>query len=94
MSPEQVRGETAHRYSDVFSLGAVLYELFSGRRAFGQCFPKEMRKLILSEEPAPLPKRVPIRIARIIMRCLEKKPTRRYRTAAEVLHELTPLLRG
>jgi serine/threonine protein kinase len=82
VSPEQVEGEALDARSDVFSFGAVLYELLSGRRAFrGENFISTMAA-ILHKEPAPLD--VPPALQRIVKRCLAKLPSERYQTMAEV----------
>jgi serine/threonine protein kinase len=82
MSPEQVEGEALDARSDVFSFGAVLYELLSGRRAFrGENFISTMAA-ILHKEPAPLD--VPPALQRIVKRCLAKLPSERYQTMAEI----------
>ena len=55
MSPEQVRGEPADHRSDLFSLGAVLYEMLAGQRAFTGPSLADSMSAILKEDPAPLP---------------------------------------
>jgi serine/threonine-protein kinase len=91
MSPEQVSGaETDHR-SDIFSLGCVLYEMASGRRAFAGDTAVETMNAILKEEPpeisstdAPLPSE----LERNIRRCLEKRPEARYQSASDLAYNL------
>jgi len=75
-SPEQVSGRDLDLRSDIFSLGAVLYEMLAGRKAFGSSTKAGLRIEILSAEPAPLT-HVPPAVAQLVMRCLEKKPERR-----------------
>ena len=75
-SPEQVAGRDLDARSDIFSLGAVLYEMLSGRKAFGAPTKPALRFEILDGEPAPL-QNVPPAVSRLVMRCLEKKPERR-----------------
>src|SRR6202453_2274760 len=87
MSPEQVRGaETDHR-SDIFSLGAILYEMLSGRRAVRRETTAETMTAILREEPAELTgtnAALSPGLQRIVHRCLEKEPTQRFQSAADL----------
>jgi eukaryotic-like serine/threonine-protein kinase len=87
MSPEQTRGETVDARTDIFSLGAVLYELISGRRAFptGRV---ESSYAILHAEPEPLPSKLPPQVAQVVQRCLEKDPTRRFQSARDLAFNL------
>lgn len=89
MSPEQVRGENADQRSDIFSLGAIFYEMLSGRRAFHRKTAIDTMSAILHNDPPKLPAGIPAPIARIVRRCLEKKRSRRYRTATELASDLT-----
>jgi len=75
-SPEQVAGYDLDPRSDIFSLGAVMYEMLSGRRAFDATTRVGLRMEILDREPAPL-EGVPPTLARLVLRCLEKKRERR-----------------
>jgi TolB-like protein/tetratricopeptide (TPR) repeat protein len=88
MSPEQVRGETVDGRSDVFALGVVLYELLTGRRAFRADSKIETLNAILKEEPPPAGKPIPEELARIVRRCLAKRPDNRYHSAADLAHDL------
>ncbi len=75
MSPEQVRGEQVGPGGDVFSLGCVLYEMVSGRRAFSGGTPVETMSAILRDDPAELSgprKQIPIELDRLISHCLER----------------------
>jgi serine/threonine protein kinase len=96
MSPEQVRGLPADHRSDIFSLGAVLYEMLSQRRAFpGESAP-EVLTAILKEDQPELPssdRNVPPALARIVQRCLEKRPEDRFRSAHDVALTLESSLR-
>jgi len=89
MSPEQVRGQTVGQRSDIFSLGTLFYQMLTGRCAFEKDTEIDSMAAILHAAPAKLPPRVPDAIARIVRRCLEKEPVRRYRTANELLDDLT-----
>jgi eukaryotic-like serine/threonine-protein kinase len=84
MSPEQVRGGALDARSDIFSLGAILYELLSGRRAFPGASVVESGHAILHDDPLPLPEAVPTAVAQIVRRCLEKDPDQRFRSAQDV----------
>jgi len=84
MSPEQVSGLPADPRSDVFSFGAVLYEMWTGRRAFSGATPVEAMNAILKEEPGGLGTAsggVPTTVERIVRRCLEKRREDRFESA-------------
>jgi serine/threonine-protein kinase len=87
MSPEQMRGERVDARSDVFSLGAVFYELLTGRRAFGGRGITQIMMAVLTSEPEPMERvapAVPAPVARIVGRCLGKALEDRYRNAGEL----------
>jgi eukaryotic-like serine/threonine-protein kinase len=87
MSPEQAEGRKLDGRSDIFSFGAVLYEMVTGRKAFGGDSRLSVLAKILNEEPAP-PSRftaaVPPDLEKAILRCLRKDPARRYQTMADL----------
>jgi tetratricopeptide (TPR) repeat protein len=89
MSPEQVRGEPADLRADVFSFGAMLFELLTGRRAFSRGTQAETQYAILHEDPPALPVGVPHGVDRVLRRCLAKTPGERFPSALEVEAELT-----
>ena len=96
MSPEQARGEEVDARSDAFSLGAVLYEMTSGHRAFEGSTAAAIFGTILDRTPAPvsvLRKGVPAELDRIIGKALEKDRELRYQTAGEVRSDLKRLER-
>jgi serine/threonine-protein kinase len=85
MSPEQVRGEPVDARSDIFSFGAVLYEMATGRPAFCGESTAQIRESILRIEPVSARKlnpQVPTELERIINKALQKKPEGRYQSAA------------
>jgi eukaryotic-like serine/threonine-protein kinase len=91
MSPEQVRGEGADTRSDIFSFGTLLYELFSGRRPFAAESTAGTFSAILTSEPPPLARYatdVPTELERIVRKCLEKDPERRYQTMRDLVIDL------
>jgi serine/threonine protein kinase len=95
MSPEQVRGRLVDARSDIFSFGAVLYELASGRRAFYAESPIETMIAILREEPPALFReahRGSAAVERIVRRCLQKRPQDRFQSARDLGYALEDLL--
>jgi Tol biopolymer transport system component len=87
MSPEQVRGEKIDHRSDIFSFGAILHEMITGRRVFRCETMAETMTAILKEEPEELSESNPTinpALVRIIHRCLEKKPERRFQSTADL----------
>jgi serine/threonine protein kinase len=91
MSPEQVRGQTADARSDIFSLGAVLYEMLSGRRAFRGDTAADTMTAILTKDPEELSGSglsVPASLERIVKRCLDKDPAERFQSAKDVAFAL------
>ena len=87
MSPEQVRGQSVDHRSDIFSLGAILYEMLSGNRAFQRETAADTMSAILKEEPAELSassRNLPAALGRIVHRCLEMEPTKRFQSARDL----------
>jgi eukaryotic-like serine/threonine-protein kinase len=82
MSPEQAQGKPVDERSDIFSFGAVLYEILSGSRAFDGTSTVQVLSAVLRDEPRPL-QTLP-QLGRIVMRCLAKQPAQRFRTMTEV----------
>ncbi|MBC8645705.1 MAG: protein kinase [Thermoanaerobaculia bacterium] len=95
MSPEQVRGAKADARSDIFSLGCVIYEMVTGRRAFSGESAADKLVGILREEPkdpADLAPDAPEALARIVRRCLFKDAERRFQSARDVSFSLRDVL--
>ena len=94
MSPEQVRGETVDHRSDIFSFGVVLYEMLSGRQAFGRETAAESMTAILKEDPPEIAASASGQspaLQRIVQHCLEKKPGERFQSARDVAFALQSL---
>ena len=96
MSPEQVSGRAVDHRSDIFSLGIILYEMAAGRRPFDGSSSAELASSILRDTPAMITDArpdLPVDLARIIRRCLEKDPRHRVQTARDVGNEFRDLAR-
>jgi serine/threonine protein kinase/Tfp pilus assembly protein PilF len=93
MSPEQVRGQAADHRSDIFALGAVLYEMLSGKRAFRGASAADTMSAVLNAEPelAPAFSTAEPALAQIVRRCLEKSPGERFQSAQDLAFALASL---
>ncbi len=94
MSPEQVRGMALDARSDIFSFGAILYEMLSGKRAFHGDTPADTMSSILKEEPPDLSetnRNVSPALERIVQHCLEKNPEARFHSASDIAFDLDQL---
>jgi hypothetical protein len=92
MSPEQIRDQPSDHRTDVFALGAILYEMLTGRRAFDGPTPADRMTAILQSEPAPLPTETEDAapgIGAIIAHCLEKSTTDRFDSAGDLAFALS-----
>ena len=94
MSPEQVRGVNIDGRTDIFALGAILYETLTGRRAFQGGSDADTLCAILEKDPAPIAESTSSGsgIFRIVARCLEKDPARRFQSAADLQFSLESYL--
>src|SRR5262249_52782171 len=91
MSPEQVEGKELDGRTDIFSLGAVLYEMLTGQRAFQGKSQLSVASAILEKEPAPVTVTKPMTppaLDHVIRRCLAKDPEERWQTARDLELEL------
>src|SRR3984957_11713779 len=94
MSPEQVRGMALDPRSDIFSFGAILYEMLSGKKAFHGETPADTMSAILKEEPAELSetnRNISPALERIVQHCLEKNPESRFHSASDIAFDLEHL---
>ena len=88
MSPEQAQGQQIDERSDIFSFGVVLYELLSGRRAFGGSSMLETLNAVVQSEPAPLDSPM----SGVVKRCLAKNPSQRFQNTTELAEALKTVL--
>ena len=94
MSPEQLRGKAVDHRSDIFSFGAILYEMLSGRRAFHGESAVETMSAILKEDPPDLSetnKTIAPALERVVHHCLEKNPEARFHSASDLAFALEAL---
>ena len=87
MAPEQLQGKPADARSDLFAFGCVLYELFSGKRAFSGDNVATVISAILEREPESL--NIPAPLHRVVKTCLSKGPDQRFQTATDLKRSLT-----
>jgi serine/threonine protein kinase/Tol biopolymer transport system component len=87
MSPEQAEGQAVDARSDIFSFGAVLYEMLTGRKAFGRDSQMKTLAAVLRDEPRPVSEvteAIPPELERVLNRCLRKDPQRRWQTMSDL----------
>ena len=92
MSPEQARGQTVDKRTDIWAFGCVLYEMLSGRLAFQGATTADTLAAIVHREPdwTALPTDMPSSVGRVLKRCLEKNPKQRLRDLGDLDFELQP----
>jgi len=91
MAPEQLRGDAIDARADIYAAGAVLYEAACGKRAFPQETTTALIGAVLAQHPPPprdIWPDVPTDLERVILKCLEKEPIRRYESAEELAADL------
>jgi len=91
MAPEQIRVQQIDHRADLFAFGAILFEMFTGERAFPGATPADRMSAILGADPRPLPKAVEAEtpgIGRVIAHCLEKRPEDRFQSAEDLAFTL------
>ncbi|HUB02619.1 MAG TPA: serine/threonine-protein kinase [Terriglobales bacterium] len=96
-SPEQIRGEAIDQRSNLFTLGAILYEMVAGRKAFGATDPVALVGQIENEmpaEPLTLNPKIQPGVSALIMKALAKDPSARYQTARELVEDLEKCKEG
>jgi eukaryotic-like serine/threonine-protein kinase len=94
MSPEQVSGKPADHRSDIFALGAIMYEALTGKRAFQKPTAAETMSVILNEDPPPASQIVPAiapALQKVVHRCLDKNPAQRFQSASDLAFALEGL---
>jgi serine/threonine protein kinase len=94
MAPEQVRGEAVDHRADIFALGAVLYEMLCGKRAFAKSTSAETMTAILQDDPPAISqvvKAAPPGLQRVVQRCLEKSPEQRFHSSSDLAFALEAL---
>ena len=98
MSPEQVRGQATDARSDVFSFGAILFEMLTGARAFQRGTPADTISAILTKEPSDAPSGsgagLPPGLDRLVRHCLEKDPARRFQSTHDLAFDLETITGG
>ncbi len=94
MSPEQIRNGPVDYRSDIFSFGAILFEMFCGKQAFRGSTSADTLSAILRDEPPELSETqttLPVSIRRVVRHCLEKNPERRYQSTNDLAFDLEEL---
>jgi serine/threonine-protein kinase len=96
MSPEQARGKPVDKRTDIWAFGCVLYEMLTGRRAFGGESVADTLGVVIHTDPAwgALPTGVPLPITELLRRCFKKDPRERLRDVGEARIDIDELLRA
>ncbi|MBY0504789.1 MAG: serine/threonine-protein kinase [Bryobacteraceae bacterium] len=91
MSPEQARGQAADARSDIFSFGSTLYEMLAAKQPFTGDSAAQTMAAVIEKDPPPLPDTVSQGLKGIVLRCLEKEPSRRFQSASDLAYALRAL---
>jgi len=94
MAPEQLRGKAVDHRSDIFAVGAILYEMLAGRRAFQGETEVDTITAVLREGPAEIDldqARIPVGLQQVVRHCLEKEPEKRFQSARDLAFALETL---
>jgi Tol biopolymer transport system component len=96
MSPEQARGQTVDKRADIWAFGCVLYEMLTGRSAFGRATTTDTLAALVERDPewSALPAGLSTNIRRLLQRCLEKDPKRRLRDIGDAKLEIEAAVDG
>ncbi|NOX90365.1 MAG: protein kinase [Calditrichaeota bacterium] len=95
MSPEQANGDSLTAQSDIFSLGVLLYEMLTGLKPFNGANQSEVLNRIIRGNYVPVGRinpTIPLRLRRIVKKCLQHYPRKRYRSATELINDLERFL--
>lgn len=93
MSPEQASGMPLDSRSDIFSFGAVLYEMLAGKRPFVASTGLELLQKVIHESPAPLGEEIPRQLQALVAKAMEKDPANRYSSMRDLVADLRRVLR-
>jgi uncharacterized protein YjbI with pentapeptide repeats/predicted Ser/Thr protein kinase len=88
MAPECLTNRLKDERSEMFAFGLILYQMLCGKHPFAHGTPEDIPTAIQSEEPATLPPRIPAYLSKVVYRCLEKNPNKRFESIQDVLVEL------
>src|SRR5260370_23224029 len=88
MSPEQARGKSVDKRSDIFSFGIILYEMLSGKRPFGGQARIDTLSSIVRHDPPPIDSHIPMPVRWTLERCLAKDPSDRYESTRDLYNDL------
>jgi len=94
MSPEQARGKPVDKRADIWAFGCVLYEMLTGRVAFGEDTISDTIAAILGREPEWSSLKTPASLRRVLQRCLDKDPRRRFHDIADVRLDIEDVMSG
>lgn len=94
MAPEQLEGKEADARTDIFALGEVIYEMATGKPAFGGKSRASLIAAILTAEPPPITQLQPVALERVVNKCLAKDPDERWQSASDLASELKWIASG